>query len=189
MSPESLNYSHKIQRFELPGKIEISSKNIRERKKPICLDNIGFLKYRKPNFSYDKIGVNLIKHVGEPLTFSDNHTLTNGDYYLDLILYECSDLNEAISSLKKLAQFVHQNPEIKYLVGSTWLGSVADGRITGRYGFHQTDIPVPQNISNCSQKNGLLKEDMTPMYYKTVNESAVVFIYAPRDQFLSRFHV
>ncbi|MCW1949706.1 MAG: hypothetical protein KIH89_004685 [Candidatus Shapirobacteria bacterium] len=189
MSPESPTFPYQIQQFELPGIPNINSNKILRRKTPLCLDNTGFLKHRKSNFSYDKINVDVIKHTGKPITLSNDRSLKTNDYYLDLSLNECSDLGEAISSLKQLAQFVQKNPEIKWLVGSTWLGSIANGRVVGRFGFHQTNISVPNIIYRCSKEIGQSKKDMNPMYYETISKSTVVFIYAQRDEFLSKFRV
>lgn len=189
MPVESPCFSYKIEQFELPGIPNIDSIKISRRKTPLCLDGNGFLKHRKSNFSYDKIYADIIEHTGKTITLSKNHSLKANDYYLDLSLNECSDLSEAISSLKQLSQFVHKNPEIKWLVGSTWLGSVANGRVVERFWFHQTNISVPNVVYRCSKDMGRSKKDMTPMYYETIRKSTVVFIYAPRDEFLSKFRV
>jgi len=140
-------------------------------------------------YHFGKIESCLIEHTGEPIILSSQNTIDTGNNYLDIFLPECNGINEVISSLNKLAEFLVNIPNIKWLVSSTWLGSIANGKLIERYGFHTTDIHVPYLIRLASKKFGLSKENATASYLKKVRKSQVKFIYAPREEFLSHFKV
>ncbi len=176
--------------IEIPGLPTIRENRYNQKEKPPSISNLlkskdGFFE----DFQCGKFDISLIKHIGETLVLSKEHHLKKNEHYLDLNLQECSDLKEAIFSLHQLAQFVKEYPGVSWLVGSTWIGSVANGRLIERYGFHQTNIDVPLTIQRLSKKTGTNKKNANPTHIKTVKQSNVVFIYAQRDEFLSKFHV
>ena len=174
--------------IETPGLPLILKSQYNQKKLPFCLSRASEGKYFREG-SCGKFDLYLIKHTDTPIILSPQHTLKKDDHYLDLTLHRCDSLDEAISSLKELAEFVKKFDGIKWLVGASWLGSVANGKLIERYGFHPTNIQIPNITNKNSKEIGLSKKNQTPQYTKLVKKSNVKFIYAPREEFLSHFSV
>lgn len=175
--------------LNLPGLPPMNKNEYNQRKTPPCLTGLLGDKYLPYSDDCGNFELTLAQHIGKPIPFSDEHVLNPGDHYLDLTLKECDDLKDAINSLNELAQFVKEYKNINWLVAVSWLGSVKDGKLVERYGFHKTNTHIPYLTHKDSKGIGLERKNPTQSYLKLVKESKPVFIYAPRDEFLSHFHV
>ena len=157
--------------------------------KPPCLYRIESWGYKMRDCSavssQGKIDSFFVEHTGKPFVLSPEHTIEQGDHYLDLRLNICK-LDEAINSFHELAKFVEKYENVKYLIGLSWLGSVGGGYLVRRYDFRQADVSVPKKIQRHLTKVGLSKPDASPSYKEMVRNSPPVLIYVPRDEFLSK---
>ncbi len=158
---------------------------------PPSLDSIGSLAYDNPDLRYDfgPLQCWLAEHEGEPIQLSETNALKPGDRYLDIKLPkgegEGYQLRELTGAIRDLTIFVEQYPKIDWLVGSSWLASVADGKIIGRYGFRASDVTVPPGVIEASLKEGAAKPNAGEGYMKAVEGATVKFFYASRDDFLN----
>lgn len=155
---------------------------------PPSLNDVGSLAYSNPELRYDfgPIHCWFAEHEGGPIRMSDSATLNAGDRYLDISLPndEGQPLGELMRKLRDLTAFVEQYPKIDWLFGSSWLASVNDGRLIGRYGFHVSDIEVPPGVAESSLSKAVSKPNAGTRYLETVDRSTVKFFYASRDDFL-----
>jgi hypothetical protein len=183
--------------IELPGLPSIREEQYNQTKKPPCLTipkshndiSYDFSKsYENISYNYfcGKFQLALIEHIGRPMTLSPQHTINPGDHYLNLALHQCTCFNEVIISISKLIEFTKSYPGINWLVGSSWLASVDDGKLIKRFGFHPTNIHVPRRIRHNSKEGGLSKDTLKTHYFKTVKNAKVKFMFASRDEFLSK---
>ena len=180
-------YTHPDHPYiKLPGLPLIGKDEYNQTKKISCLNTSKSSKNDElfQNFNCGKFDLCLIKHTGKPFHLSKQHTIKPNDHYLDVLLDECLCFNELILSITELIKFVEDYPGINWLVGTSWLASVDDGRLVRRFGFHPTKIHVPHSIRQKTTETGLSKQTLKSHYFKTVEEATVRFMYAPREDFL-----
>ncbi len=145
------------------------------------------LEVSTPEYELGLLQLHGYEHNGGPFPLSGEDVVQDGDHYVDLHLLraERNPIKEIVESLRFLADFLRTNPHIKWITGTSWLGTVAKGKLVERYGFTVTDHEVEPFVAELSVAAALLLASNASRVNKSNPEESVRFVYASRKSFLA----
>ncbi|HLL60519.1 MAG TPA: hypothetical protein VK338_02285, partial [Candidatus Nitrosocosmicus sp.] len=117
---------------------------------PWCLNgNLSTKKYENIIIPCGMIEASIWQNASHHIELSDMDELRKGDYFIELYLPPQSNFNlkYGIYSIHKLSQVCREYPRVKWILGTSWLASVAEGRLMERLGFNVTDNLFPSILN------------------------------------------
>lgn len=143
----------------------------------------------EPEFRAPPFQGNVFQHWGKPFKIGPDHIINSKDFYLQLELHACKKQlkpQEYTYCLDQLAQFLNIYSGISWVIGITWLTSVANGRLVERNGFHISPIEIPECFVGECKNTGIEKPHQSRRYTERVYRAEVRAIYAPAIEFVQK---